>query len=76
MKADYLRYILQESLTMEADSIKARASFMPRAGDVRDHLYFAPPEQRIQGIMLYCCDAYGNMLWEHKAKYSESFFKA
>ena len=76
MKVDYLGHILQQNLSMEADSIRARTSLMSRASDVRDNLYFAYSEQRIQGIMLYCCDAYSSMLWEYKLKYSELFFKA
>ena len=30
----------------------------------------------IQAIQLYCCDAYGSMLWLLNSKYSESYFKA
>ena len=47
---------------MEGDASKARGSFMSRASDMRDHLFFAHPEQRIQAIQLYCCDGYGSML--------------
>ena len=60
---------------MEADANRAKASFMLRASDMRDHLYFSFPEQRIQAIQLYCCDAYGSMLWPLSSKYTESYFK-
>ena len=76
LNVNHLGHILHQSLSMEADSLRARSSFMSRASDIRDHLYFAHPNQRIQGIQLYCCDAYGSMLWEFNSKYSESFFKA
>ena len=49
---------------------------MSRASDMRDHLFFAHPEQRIQAIQLYCCDGYGSMLWELNSRYSDSYFKA
>ena len=61
---------------METDAHKTKASFMNKASDMRDNLYFACPEQRIQAIQLYCCDAYGSMLWQVNSKYAESFFKA
>ena len=75
-KVDHLGHTLQQSLSMDADSSRARASFMSRASDIRDNLYFAHPEQRIRAINLYCCDAYGSMLWELGSKYCESFWKA
>ena len=75
-KVDHLGHLLQENLSMEADSIKVRASFMSRASDLRDNLYFAHPEQKIQSIQLFCCDAYGSMLWELSSRYADSFFKA
>ena len=61
---------------MEADGTRARASFMCRASDLRENLYFAHPEQKMQAIKLYCSDAYGSMLWQLSSKYAESFFKA
>ena len=75
-QVDHLGHILQENLSMEADAHKVRASFMNRASDLRDNLYFAHPQQKIQAIQLYCCDAYGSMLWQLESKYADSFFKA
>ena len=75
-KVDHLGHILQENLNMEADASRAKTSFMCRANDMRDSLYFAHPEQRIKAIQLYCCDAYGSMLWLLSSRYSDSYFKA
>ena len=61
---------------MESDAQRARASFMTRASDMRENLFFAHPVQKMQAIQLYCCDAYGSMLWQFGCNYSESFFKA
>ena len=75
-KVDHLGHVLQQSLSMEADANKVRGSFMSRSSDIRESLYFAHPEQRIQGIQLYCCDGFGSMLWDLGSKYAESYFKA
>ena len=50
---DHLGHSLQENLSMETDANKARASFMSRASDLRDDLYFAHPSQKIHAIQLY-----------------------
>ena len=73
---EHLGHTIQESLSMEGDAQRARACFMARASDVRDNLFFAHPQQKVQAIQLYCSDAYGSMLWEYDRQYSESFFKA
>ena len=75
-KVDHLGHVLQEYLSMDADATRARLSFMSRASDIRDDLYFAHPAQKVQGIQLYCCDAYGSMMWDFRSKYVESFFKS
>ena len=61
---------------MEADACRARASFLSRADDIMDNLYFADPAQRVQAIELYCSDGCGAMLWNLRSKYSEKYFKA
>ena len=61
-RIEHLGHILQQNGSMEADASRARASFMAKANDIRDNLYFASPEQRVQAIQLYCCDAYGSNL--------------
>ena len=75
-QTDHLGHILHENLSMETDAKKARASFMNRASDLRDNLYFAHPEQKVHAIQLYCCDAYGSMLWQFGSNYADSYFKA
>ena len=71
MKLEHLGHTVTQSLSMEEDSSRARASFMTRASDIRDNLYFANPVQKVQGIHMFCCDAYGSMLWDLSSKYSE-----
>ena len=75
-KVDHLGHTLCLNLSMEADSNRARGSFMTRGIDIRDNLHFATPYQKMQGIQLYCCDAYGSMLWKLSSKYADSFFRA
>ena len=52
---------------MIADGVRARRSFMSKACDIRDNLYFADPRQRVQAVQLYCCDGYGLMLWDFRS---------
>ena len=60
-RVEYLGHILMQNGSMEADTSRARAAFMAKAIDIRENLYFASPEQRVQVIQLYCCDAYGSI---------------
>ena len=60
---------------MEKDSDRARSKFIHRSMDVLEDLYFANPSQKLKAIQVYCCDAYGSMLWDLGSQYSESFFK-
>ena len=73
---DHLGHVIHQSLTMENDATRARASFMTRATDIREQFYFARPEQRVNAIQLYCCDGYGSMLWDLQSQYAEKYFKA
>ena len=75
-RVDHLGHVLQSDGSMEADACRARASFLSRADDIRDNLFFADPIQRVQAIQLYCCDGYGAMLWNLRSEYSEKYFKA
>ena len=75
-KVEHLGHILQQNLSMDADANRARGSFMSKASDIRDNLYFAHPDQKIHAIQLYCCNGYGSMLWDLKSSYAESYFKA
>ena len=75
-RVDHLGHILHQSLSMELDASRARASFMTRCSDIRDQFYFARPEQRMRAIQLYCCDAYGTMIWDLKSEYAEQYFRS
>ena len=75
-RADHLGHVLHQTLSMESDSRRARGSFMTRASDIRDNLYFSEPIQKMRSINLNCCDAYGAMLWDLQSVYSKSFFRA
>ena len=72
----HLGHILHETMSMNCDVNRARNSFMSRANDIRDKLYFCNPSQRMSAIQLYCCDAYGSMLWDLSSSKVDSFFKA
>ena len=73
--ADHLGHTLHQLGTMEKDSDRARSKFIHRSMDVLEDLYFANPCQKLKAIQVYCCDAYGSMLWDLGSQYSESFFK-
>ena len=75
-RCDHLGHVLQQNLSMEADSRRARGSFMNRASDIRDNLWFSDGRQKMRAINLNCTDAYGAMLWQLGSSYSESFYKA
>ena len=55
---------------------RATRSFMSRASDLRENLYFAHPSQKMLAINLYCCDGYGSMIWDLSSKATEQFFKS
>ena len=75
-RVNHLGHVLQSDGSMEADACRARASFLSRADDIRDNLFFADPIQIVQAIQLYCCDGYVTMLWNLRSEYSEKYFKA
>ena len=75
-KVDHLGNVLHQSLSNEADCVRARASFMNRASDLRDNLFFASSEIKMKAINLNCCDAYGAMIWDLKSEHTEKFFRA
>ena len=72
----HLGHKLHESLSMEADSRRAKASFMSRADDLRTELYWCHPRQRMLSIHLYCTDNYGTMNWDLQSQYADSYFKS
>ena len=73
---DHLGHVLHQSLSFHADTKRAIRSFMARASDLRDNLYFAHPSQKMQAINLYCCDGYGAMIWDLTSRMTEQFFNS
>ena len=61
---------------MNPDIVRARASFMTRASDMRDQLHFADPELKMKAIQLYVCDGYGSMIWDFTKECTEKYFRA
>ena len=74
-RVQHLGHTLHETISMDFDAIRAKTSFMSRANDVRDKLFFCHPSLKMKAIELYCCDAYGAMLWDLSSKNAESYFK-
>ena len=75
-KVEHLGHVLLKTMSMDADCSRARGSFMGRASDIRENMFFADPDQKMKAISLYCCDGYGSMLWDLQSDAAESYFKA
>ena len=75
-RVQHLGHTLHESISMDFDTTRAKTSFMSRANDLRDKLYFCHPSSKMKAIELYCCDAYGSMLWDLSSRNVDSYFKA
>ena len=75
-QAVHLGHVLSQSLSMEPDCRRARASFMTRASDIREQLHYIHPEQQLQAMHLTCCDAYGSMLWDLYSPAAQMFYNA
>ena len=65
-----------QSVKMDNDCNRARASFIQRSVDVRQQFSFASPELILQMIQVLCCDGYGSMLWNLQSASAESYFKS
>ena len=74
-QADHLGHVLHQSVTMDKDCNRARASFIDRSVDVRQQFSFAAPDLTLKMIQVLCSDGYGSMLWNLKSDSAESFFK-
>ena len=75
-QVNHLGHLLHQSLSMSSDIIRARAMFMTKASDIREKLSFAHPDQKMKAIQLYCCNAYGAMLWDLNEECIEKYFHA
>ena len=72
----HLGHILHQDGTMDQDSKVRRARFIDHSVEVRQKLCFAGPDMVLKAHDIYCCDAYGAMLWNLRGRAAESFFKA
>ena len=75
-RVDHLGHILHQTLSFHADAKRATGSFMNRASDMRDSLFFAHPSQKMLAINLYCCDGYGAMMWDLSSSTAEQYFRS
>ena len=74
--AEHLGHTLHQTVNMDKDCNRARASFIDRSVDVRHQFSFATPDMTLQMIQVLCCDGYGSMLWNLQSDSAESFFKS
>ena len=75
-QADHLGHVLHQSVTMDKDCTRARASFIDRSVDVRQQFSFASPDLTLQMVQVLCSDGYGSMLWNLQSDSAESYFKS
>ena len=61
--AEHPGHTLHQLGTMDIDCNKARAKFVQKNIETREMLGFAHPEQILTAVRVFCCDAYGAMLW-------------
>ena len=74
--AEHLGHTLHQLGTMDSDCNKARAKFIQKNVDTREMLSFAHPDQVLAAVRVFCCDAYGSMLWSLSSTSAEQFFKS
>ena len=72
---EHLGHKLHESLTMDSDISRAKATFKDRAADVRERLYFSHPTQKAQAIQVFASSNYGAMLWDLQSEATLSYFR-
>ena len=73
--AVHLGHVLHQSVSMSQDCHRARARFISKSLEIREHFSFAEPHQVLNIIQIMCCDAYGSMLWDLASDSAEQFFK-
>ena len=72
---EHLGHKLHESLTMDSDISRAKATFKDKAADVRERLYFSHPTQKAQAIQVFASSNYGAMLWDLQSEATLSYFR-
>ena len=61
---------------MEQDAKIRRAIFINRSVELREKLNFAYATEVLHALAVYCCDAYGAMLWPLASHSSQMYFRA
>ena len=74
--ADHLGHVLDQSGTMEQDSVVKRAKFIDKTVGLRESFYFANPDHVMRAVQVFACDAYGSMLYDFQSSSCESLFKS
>ena len=74
--AMHLGHNLHHTLSMDSDAKRRKAMFISRSVEVRRQFSFAPPQQVLRAVQIFCCDAYGSPLWRLDSQAVTSFFKA
>ena len=74
--AEHLGHTLHQLGTMDSDCNKARAKFVQKNIETREMLGFAHPEQILTAVRVFCCDAYGAMLWSLSSNTAEQYFRS
>ena len=62
--ATHLGNELCEDGSMATDTKQKTAAFITRSLEVREQFFFAHPMEALRAVRVYCCDHYGNMLWD------------
>ena len=74
--ADNLGHTLHQLGTMDQDCKIKRAKFINKSVEIREQLAFAYPEQVMKAVQVFCCDAYGSMLWQLNSESAKQYFKS
>ena len=74
--AEHLGHTLHQLGTMDQDCKIKRAKFINKSVEIREQLAFAYPEQVMKAVQVFCCDAYGSMLWQLNSESAEQYFKS
>lgn len=72
----HLGHTLHQNGKMDQDAKIRRAIFIDRSVEVREKLSFAEPSEVLRALTVYCCDAYGAMLWPLASHSAQMYFRA
>ena len=68
----HLRHTLHQMVNCKVK----RAKFINKSVEIREQLAFAYAEQIMMVVEVFCCDAYGSMLWHLNSEAAEQYFKS